>query len=155
MEDHHDQSSRTNRTAAPGADEDDDNNDDNEQQQGSPSSHHPFGFFLSQEDFDKASQKPALEKQFDILHFLQRQAHRGGSSAGGDDGGSGGGGTGTGGLLAPNIIYRSTGIDLEVDTAVADMLQKNPKVVCTIRCEIQVVCAMESAMFSFRFRMNE
>ena len=53
--------------------------------------------------------KPDLEKQFDILAFLQK--HRGSGSA-----------------LAPSLIYRSTGIHLETDTAVAQMLQSNPKV---------------------------
>lgn len=56
-----------------------------------------------------AHAKPDLEKQFDILEFLQK--HRGSGSA-----------------LAPSLIYRSTGIDLETDAAVAGMLQGNPKV---------------------------
>ena len=60
------------------------------------------------EEILQAQNKPDLEKQFDILHFLQ--AHRGSGS------------------LAPSIIYKSTGIDLEVDTVVAEMLQKNPKI---------------------------
>lgn len=55
-----------------------------------------------------ASDKPDLEKQFDILAFLQ--AHRGS------------------GCLAPSVIYRATGIDLDVDVKVAEMLQRNPKV---------------------------
>lgn len=54
--------------------------------------------------------KPDLEKQFDILAFLQ--AHRGS------------------GCLAPNVIYKSTGIDLDLDSnqKVVQMLQHNPKV---------------------------
>ena len=53
--------------------------------------------------------KPDLEKQFDILAFLQK--HRGSGSA-----------------LAPSLIYRNTGIDLETDVTVAENLQRNPKV---------------------------
>lgn len=53
--------------------------------------------------------KPDLEKQFDILAFLQK--HRGSGSA-----------------LPPSVIFRNTGIDLETDKAVAQMLQSNPKV---------------------------
>lgn len=56
-----------------------------------------------------AHDKPDLEKQFDILAFLQK--HRG-----------------SGSCLAPNIILRATGIDLESDVTVATMLQSNPKV---------------------------
>ena len=54
--------------------------------------------------------KPDLEKQFDILAFLQ--AHRGS------------------GCLAPSVIYKATGIDLEYynNEKVVQMLQKNPKV---------------------------
>jgi len=52
--------------------------------------------------------KPDLEKQFDILAFLQ--AHRGS------------------GCLPPAIIYKATGIDLDIDIKVAEMLQRNPKV---------------------------
>lgn len=55
-----------------------------------------------------AENKPDLEKQFDILSFLQN--HRGS------------------GCLAPSVIYRATGIDLDVNTRVAEMLRKNPKV---------------------------
>lgn len=64
--------------------------------------------FATPKDFAAAANKPDLEKQFDILAFLQ--AHRGS------------------GCIAPSVIYRSTGIDLDVDTQVADMLQRNPKV---------------------------
>jgi len=53
--------------------------------------------------------KPDLEKQFDILKFLQK--HRGPGSS-----------------LAPSLIYRYTGIDLESDVTVAENLQRNPKV---------------------------
>jgi TFA2 Winged helix domain 2 len=63
---------------------------------------------MTEELFKAARNKPTLEKQWDILNFLQ--AHRGS------------------GCLAPNVIYKSTGIDLEVDTTTAEMLQKNPKV---------------------------
>lgn len=53
--------------------------------------------------------KPDLEKQFDVIHFLQ--AHR------------------SAGCLAPNVIYKATGIDLEeADESVAKMLQHNPKI---------------------------
>lgn len=59
-------------------------------------------------DFAAAAAKPDLEKQFDILAFLQ--AHRGS------------------GFLDPSVIYRRTGIDLQTDTQVAEMLQRNEKV---------------------------
>jgi hypothetical protein len=53
--------------------------------------------------------KPDLEKQFDIIAFLQN--HRGS------------------GFLTPVVIYRSTGIDLvDADATVAEMLEHNPKV---------------------------
>lgn len=54
--------------------------------------------------------KPDLEKQFDILAFLRD--HRGS------------------GCLGTNVIYKSTGIDLELDSnqKVVEMLQRNPKV---------------------------
>ena len=62
--------------------------------------------------------KPDLEKQFDVIHFLQ--AHR------------------SAGCLPPDVIYRQTGIDLEQDNGngsngdtpnnVAQMLQRNPKI---------------------------
>jgi len=52
--------------------------------------------------------KPDLEKQFDVIHFLQ--AHR------------------SSGFLAPYVIYQRTGIDLQEDEAVAEMLQHNPKI---------------------------
>lgn len=52
--------------------------------------------------------KPDLEKQFDVIHFLQ--AHR------------------SSGYLAPSVIYQRTGIDLLEDEAVAEMLQHNPKI---------------------------
>jgi hypothetical protein len=55
-----------------------------------------------------AQHKPDLEKQFDILAFLQK--HRGS------------------GCLAPSVIYRATGIDLDVHIKVADMLRNNRKV---------------------------
>jgi hypothetical protein len=56
----------------------------------------------------QAQDKPDLEKQFDILNFLQKHREAGG--------------------LAPTVIYKSTGIDLEVDTTVATMLRNNPKI---------------------------
>jgi hypothetical protein len=52
--------------------------------------------------------KPDLEKQFDVIHFLQK--HR------------------SAGCLAPSVIYERTGIDLQEDEAVAQMLQHNPKI---------------------------
>jgi hypothetical protein len=65
---------------------------------------------LGDDELAKASLKPDLEKQFDILAFLQK--HRGSGSA-----------------LPPSLIYRATGIDLEErDAAVAQMLQANPKI---------------------------
>lgn len=68
----------------------------------------PEALFLSEDALQEIRNKPDLEKQFIILNFFQ--AHRGS------------------GCLAPNVIYKSTGIDLEEDTRVAEMLQKNPKV---------------------------
>ena len=68
----------------------------------------PSTMVLSEEALNEIQNKPDLEKQFMILHFLQ--AHRGS------------------GCLAPDVIYKSTGIDLDVDTKVGEMLQKNPKV---------------------------
>jgi hypothetical protein len=57
----------------------------------------------------QVAHKPDLEKQFDVIHFLQ--AHR------------------SAGCLAPNVIYKATGIDLEeADESVAQMLQRNPKI---------------------------
>lgn len=55
-----------------------------------------------------AANKPDLEKQFDVIHFLQ--AHR------------------SSGCLAPSVIYQRTGIDLQEDESVAEMLQHNPKI---------------------------
>lgn len=52
--------------------------------------------------------KPDLEKQFDVIHFLQ--AHR------------------SAGWMPPSVIYQRTGIDLEEETSVAQMLQRNPKI---------------------------
>jgi hypothetical protein len=52
--------------------------------------------------------KPDLEKQFDVIHFLQ--AHR------------------SAGCLAPDVIYQRTGIDLIDEESVATMLQHNPKI---------------------------
>lgn len=66
------------------------------------------GMLMDEEKFKNAQNKPDLEKQFDILAFLQ--AHRGS------------------GCLAPSVIYRATGIDLDVNPNVANMLQKNPKI---------------------------
>lgn len=63
---------------------------------------------MTEEMFLEAQNKPDLEKQFDILNFLQKHREAGG--------------------LAPNVIYKSTGIDLEIDTQVAAMLRNNPKV---------------------------
>lgn len=56
----------------------------------------------------QVAHKPDLEKQFDVIHFLQ--AHR------------------SSGCLAPSVIYQRTGIDLQEDEAVAEMLQHNPKI---------------------------
>jgi hypothetical protein len=54
--------------------------------------------------------KPDLEKQFDVIHFLQ--AHR------------------SAGWMPPSVIYQRTGIDLEEEAniKVAQMLQRNPKI---------------------------
>ena len=52
--------------------------------------------------------KSDLEKQFDVIHFLQ--AHR------------------AAGCLAPSVIYQRTGIDLHENEAVALNLQNNPKI---------------------------
>jgi hypothetical protein len=54
-----------------------------------------------------ASHKPELEKQQDILYFLKK--HRESS-------------------LAPSLIYRATGVNLDVDRGVAEALQRNPKI---------------------------
>lgn len=62
----------------------------------------------TEELFLQAQNKPDLEKQFDILNFLQKHREAGG--------------------LAPSVIYKSTGIDLELDTKVAAMLKNNPKI---------------------------
>lgn len=57
----------------------------------------------------QVAHKPDLEKQSDVLHFLK--AHR------------------SAGFLAPNVIYRATGIDLqERDESVAKMLERHPNV---------------------------
>lgn len=56
----------------------------------------------------EVAHKPDLEKQFDVIHFLQK--HR------------------SAGCLAPSVIYERTGIDLIEDEAVAQMLQHNPKI---------------------------
>jgi TFA2 Winged helix domain 2 len=60
-------------------------------------------------DFERAQNKPDLEKQYDILAFLQ--AHRG-----------------SGSCLAPSVIYKATGIDLDINPTVASMLERNPKI---------------------------
>ena len=54
--------------------------------------------------------KPDLEKQFDVIHFLQ--AHR------------------SAGWMPPSVIFQRTGIDLEEESnaKVAQMLQRNPKI---------------------------
>ena len=57
---------------------------------------------------EAAAHKPDLEKQFDVIHFLQ--AHR------------------SAGCLAPDVIYQRTGIDLIEDEMVAQMLQHNSKI---------------------------
>eukprot|EP00980_Cylindrotheca_fusiformis_P006330 scaffold1356_cov123-Cylindrotheca_fusiformis.AAC.11 len=56
----------------------------------------------------EAANKPDLEKQFDVILFLQK--HR------------------SAGCLAPSVIYQRTGIDLVEDYAVAQSLQNNPKI---------------------------
>ena len=63
---------------------------------------------LSEEALVEIQNKPILEKQHMILNFLR--AHRGS------------------GCLAPNVIYKNTGIDLEEDDKLAEMLQKNTKI---------------------------
>jgi len=55
-----------------------------------------------------AANKPDLEKQFDVIHFLQ--AHR------------------SAGWMPPSVIYQRTGIDLEENVTLAQMLQRNPKI---------------------------
>lgn len=52
--------------------------------------------------------KPDLEKQFDVIHFLQ--AHR------------------SAGFMPPSVIYQRTGISLEENVNVAQMLKRNPKI---------------------------
>jgi TFA2 Winged helix domain 2 len=64
--------------------------------------------YLANKNAIDVRNKPDLEKQFLILAFLQ--AHPGS------------------GCLSPPIIYRATGIDLDVDVTVAAMLQTNPKI---------------------------
>lgn len=59
-------------------------------------------------DLVSIQNKPDLEKQFDVLAFLQ--AHRGS------------------GCLSPAVIYKATGIDLDMNEKLADMLQRNKKV---------------------------
>lgn len=54
-----------------------------------------------------ASHKPELEKQQDILYFLKK--HRESS-------------------LAPSIIYRATGVNLDQEVSLSESLQKNPKI---------------------------
>ncbi len=54
------------------------------------------------------ARKSDLEKQFDVIHFLQ--AHR------------------SAGCLAPSVIYQNTGIDLLEEEKVAEWLQHNPKI---------------------------
>eukprot|EP00522_Entomoneis_paludosa_P012330 CAMPEP_0172454376 /NCGR_PEP_ID=MMETSP1065-20121228/11385_1 /TAXON_ID=265537 /ORGANISM="Amphiprora paludosa, Strain CCMP125" /LENGTH=580 /DNA_ID=CAMNT_0013206697 /DNA_START=127 /DNA_END=1869 /DNA_ORIENTATION=+ len=64
---------------------------------------------LSEEKLAEVQNLPMLEKQHMILDFLR--AHRGS------------------GCLAPNVIWKTTGIDLEnYDTKLAESLQKNPKI---------------------------
>ena len=60
--------------------------------------------------FAAVAHKPDLEKQFDVIHFLQ--AHR------------------SAGWMPPSVIYQRTGIDLEEEAnlKVAQMLQRNPKI---------------------------
>jgi hypothetical protein len=73
---------------------------------------HPTSSALAWADGDylaaSVAHKPDLEKQFDVIHFLQ--AHR------------------SSGCLAPSVIYQRTGIDLQENDAVAQMLQRNPKI---------------------------
>ena len=61
-------------------------------------------------DFEAVANKPDLEKQFDVIHFLQ--AHR------------------SAGHMPPSVIYQRTGIDLEEESnaKVAQMLQRNQKI---------------------------
>jgi TFA2 Winged helix domain 2 len=73
---------------------------------------HPTSSALAWADGDylaaSVAHKPDLEKQFDVIHFLQ--AHR------------------SSGCLAPSVIYQRTGIDLQENETVAQMLQRNPKI---------------------------
>eukprot|EP00532_Pseudo-nitzschia_australis_P002285 CAMPEP_0168197272 /NCGR_PEP_ID=MMETSP0139_2-20121125/21042_1 /TAXON_ID=44445 /ORGANISM="Pseudo-nitzschia australis, Strain 10249 10 AB" /LENGTH=582 /DNA_ID=CAMNT_0008121665 /DNA_START=230 /DNA_END=1978 /DNA_ORIENTATION=+ len=55
-----------------------------------------------------AANKPDLEKQHDIMNFLK--AHR------------------SAGMMSPTVIFQRTGIDLEEDTKVAQMLMNNNKI---------------------------
>ena len=83
-----------------------------------------------------AVNKPALEKQYDILAFLQK--HTRSSNSGNDRDGSNNQSHNSQNnknrhhhtkCLPPNIIYRATGIDIESDTTVHTMLQNNPKII--------------------------
>jgi hypothetical protein len=83
-----------------------------------------------------AVNKPALEKQFDILAFLQK--HTRGSSSSSNNSSSSNSSSSSPSYnqhshhtkcLPPNIIYRATGIDIQSDTTVHTMLQNNPKII--------------------------
>ena len=73
-----------------------------------PRSHSTAAAFDLETLAAQVAMKPNLEKQFDVIHFLQ--AHR------------------SSGYLAPSVIYQRTGIDLQEDEVLADMLQHNPKI---------------------------
>jgi TFA2 Winged helix domain 2 len=88
------------------ADDDDDDGRDDDDNNNVPQI--ASDAYLAQKNAIDVRNKPDLEKQFLILAFLQ--AHPGS------------------GCLSPPIIYRATGIDLDIDVNVAGMLQKNPKI---------------------------
>lgn len=84
-------------------------NEDAEPQQEAVRSTSPTPFMADGDALAaEVAHKPDLEKQFDVIHFLQK--HR------------------SAGCLAPSVIYQRTGIDLIEDYAVAQMLQHNPKI---------------------------
>ena len=81
-----------------------------------------------------AMNKPALEKQYDILAFLQKHTRGGSSTTNVNEGSDRSSPSQQQQLhhtkcLPPNIIYRATGIDIQNDTTVHTMLQNNPKVI--------------------------
>jgi hypothetical protein len=90
-----------------------------------------------------ALQKPALEKQFDILAFLQKHTRGSSASSHEEDDASDSNNNNSSSSssssnnrsssrhqnsLPPHIIYRATGINLQEDTALMTLLQNNPKI---------------------------